>query len=261
MTVALELLLTVVVVTLKVLEVVAAATVTDAGTVRVELVFVKVTLAPPAGAACVRVTVQVLDEFGPRLLGLQDNADTITAAVRFTVALAELLLYVAVTVALEFPLTVAVVALKVALVAAAATVTDAGTVRVELVFVKVTLAPPAGAACVSVTVQALEEFGPRVLGLHDSADTITAAVRFTVALAELLLYVAGNGRARIPTHGGRSCAEGRAGCGRGNRHRCRNGKGRIGIRQSDTGAARRSCLRERHGTGAGRVRTESARIT
>ena len=37
-----------------------------------------------------RVTVQVLDELGPRLPGLHDNADTRTAVVRFTVALAEL---------------------------------------------------------------------------------------------------------------------------------------------------------------------------
>jgi hypothetical protein len=49
--VALELLLMVAVVTVKVLDVVAAATVTEAGTVNVELVFDKVTLEPPVGAA------------------------------------------------------------------------------------------------------------------------------------------------------------------------------------------------------------------
>ena len=38
------------------------------------------------------VTVQVLDEFGPRLLGLHDNVDTRAVVVRFTVVLAELLL-------------------------------------------------------------------------------------------------------------------------------------------------------------------------
>jgi hypothetical protein len=47
----------------------------------------------------------------------------------------------------------AVVALKVADVAPAATVTDAGTESVELVLVNVTVAPPAGAAWVRVTVQ------------------------------------------------------------------------------------------------------------
>jgi hypothetical protein len=48
-------------------------------------------------------------------------------------------------VALELLAMAAVVALKVADVAAAATVTEAGTVRTELVFVRVTLAPPVGA--------------------------------------------------------------------------------------------------------------------
>jgi hypothetical protein len=41
---------------------------------------------------------------------------------------------------------VAVVTVKVPEVAVAATVTDAGTVSVELVFDRVTLAPPVGAA-------------------------------------------------------------------------------------------------------------------
>jgi len=135
----------------------------------------------------VRVTVQVLDELGPRLLGLHDKADTWTAAVRFTVALAALLLYMAVIFALPLLLMVPVVTVKVPEVAAAATVTELGAVKVELVFDKVMLAPPAGAACVRVTVQLLDEFGPRLLGLHDKADTRTVAVRFTVVLAELLL--------------------------------------------------------------------------
>jgi hypothetical protein len=92
-----------------------------------------------------------------------------------------------VIVELELLLIVPVVTVKVAEVAAAATVTDAGTVRVALVFDKVTLAPPVGAALVSVTVQVLDALDPRLLGLHDTAETNTAAVRFTVVLAELLL--------------------------------------------------------------------------
>jgi hypothetical protein len=82
----------VVVVALKVADVAAAATVTEPGTVRLELVFVRVTLAPPVGAGWVRVTVQVLAAFGPRLVGLQASEETRTGAIRFTVALAELLL-------------------------------------------------------------------------------------------------------------------------------------------------------------------------
>ena len=83
-------------------------------------------------------------------------------------------------------LMVPVVALKVADVAAAATVTEAGTVRVELVLVSVTLAPPVGAACVKVTVQVVEEFCPRLVGLQASEETSTGATRLTVVFAELL---------------------------------------------------------------------------
>ena len=84
-------------------------------------------------------------------------------------------------------LMVAVVALKVAVVAAAATVTDAGTVRVALLFERVTLAPPVGAGWVRVTVQVVEEFGPRLVGLQASDDINTGATRLTVAVAEVLL--------------------------------------------------------------------------
>ena len=81
----------------------------------------------------------------------------------------------------------AVVAAKVAEVAAAGTVTEAGAVRVALVLVRVTAAPPVGAACVSVTVQALEELGPRLVGLQTREEISTGAVRLMVALAEVLL--------------------------------------------------------------------------
>jgi hypothetical protein len=102
----------------------------------------------------------------------------------------ELATSVAVMVALwELP-TVAVVAVKVAAVAEAATVTDAGTVRVALVLASVTAAPPAGAAVVSVTVHLLEELGPRLVGLQASEETCTGANRLMVALAELPLYAA-----------------------------------------------------------------------
>jgi len=90
-------------------------------------------------------------------------------------------------VALPSLATVVVVALNVAVVAAAATVTEAGTVKVALVFVRLTLAPPVGAAFVSVTVHVLDAFGPRLVGLHAREDTRTEATRLMVVLAELLL--------------------------------------------------------------------------
>ena len=91
-------------VALKVAVVADAATVTDAGTDSVEFVLDRVMTAPPAGAALVRVTVQVLDEFGPRLVGLHPREDTSTGATRLIVAFAELPLYVAVTVVVPTPL-------------------------------------------------------------------------------------------------------------------------------------------------------------
>ena len=81
----------------------------------------------------------------------------------------------------------AVVALNVADMAAAATVTDAGAVSVALVLVRVTAAPPVGAAWVRVTVQTLDEFGPRLTGLQASEETSTGASRLMLVLAELLL--------------------------------------------------------------------------
>ena len=91
------------------------------------------------------------------------------------------------TVALELLVMAAVVAVNVADVAAAATVTDAGTVRIELVLVRVTLAPPAGAGWVKATVQVVEELGPTLVGEHAREETRTDAARVTVVLAELLL--------------------------------------------------------------------------
>ena len=86
--------------------------------------------------------------------------------------------------------TAAVVALNVAELAAAGTVTEAGTVSVALLLDTVTIVPPVGAALLRVTVQVLEALGPRLLGLQASAVTDTGATRLTLALAELPLYVA-----------------------------------------------------------------------
>ena len=80
--------------------------------------------------------------------------------------------------------TVPAVAVKFATVAPAATVTDAGTVRVALLEESPTEAPPVRAADVSVTVQ--EEVAPEVteLGEHDRPETAGAGgVTVTVAVA------------------------------------------------------------------------------
>jgi hypothetical protein len=66
----------------------------------------------------------------------------------------------------------AVVALKVAVVAPAATVTDAGTERVELLLVRVTVAPPVGADPVRATLQVEVPDPVRTAGTHDSEATV-----------------------------------------------------------------------------------------
>ena len=76
----------------------------------------------------------------------------------------------------------AAVALKVAVLAPAATVVDAGTVSEVLLLASVTLNPPVGAVWVSVTVQVLTALCPRVVGLQARVDTTTGASRLIVAV-------------------------------------------------------------------------------
>ena len=84
----------------------------------------------------------------------------------------------------------AAVALKAAVADPDATVTDAGTVSEVLLLARVTPDPPAGAVCVSVTVQVLTALCPKLVGLHATPDTSTGAVRLIVAVCELLPRVA-----------------------------------------------------------------------
>src|ERR1035438_849968 len=72
----------------------------------------------------------------------------------------------------------AAVALKVAVLAPVATVTDAGTVSETLLLASVTLEPPAGATEFKVAVQLAAALGFRFAGLHvrdDMVGTITIA--------------------------------------------------------------------------------------
>jgi len=84
----------------------------------------------------------------------------------------------------------AAVAVKVAVADPDATVTEAGTVSEVLLLARVTPDPPAGAVCVSVTMQVLTPLCPKLVGLHATADTNTGAVRLMVAVCELLPSVA-----------------------------------------------------------------------
>lgn len=77
----------------------AAATVTDAGTVNPPLLLESETAAPPAGAACDSVTVQLEVALLTRLVGAQTNELTMVGATSDTFACRTVLLYDAVTVA------------------------------------------------------------------------------------------------------------------------------------------------------------------
>ena len=74
--------------------------------------------------------------------------------------------------------------LKVAVVAFAATPTDAGTVSAgDALLVKVTTAPPTGAALDRVTVHVAVPFEERAAAVQESALMVTGACKVTVAVA------------------------------------------------------------------------------
>ena len=74
--------------------------------------------------------------------------------------------------------------LNVAVVAFAATLTDAGAVRAgDALLVKVTTAPPTGAALDRVAVQVALPFEERVAAVQESALMVTGACKVTVAVA------------------------------------------------------------------------------
>jgi hypothetical protein len=155
-----------------------AAILTELGVVSAALVSEILTTEPPVGAAWVRVTVHVLEVLGANVAGLHASADSDndTAGTRLRLVLLELLLYVAVMVALWLLLIVPAVTLNVEELDPAATTTELGTVRTELVSVSITVAPPDGAAPLKVTAQldVAPEF--RLAVEHCNPDTVGRAV-------------------------------------------------------------------------------------
>jgi hypothetical protein len=144
--------LTVAVVAPKVALLWVAATVTLAGTVNAPLLLLKETTVELV-AALFKVTVQVLDPLLPSELGEQDTDESCAGALPVRVKVCEAPLSEAVSKAVWFELMLATVAVKVALVSPAPTLTLAGTVMLALLLDKVTVEPPAGAAAVRLTVQ------------------------------------------------------------------------------------------------------------
>jgi hypothetical protein len=143
-----------------------AGTSTEAGTVNAEVkLLARETVVPPVGAVAEMVTLQVVFAEAARLVLPHCRAETVIAGPAVIEIVAEALEppIEAVTFALWLELTAAAVAVKVAVVAAAGTSTEAGTVKAETrLLPRVTVVPPVGAALETVTVQVVVAEAARV---------------------------------------------------------------------------------------------------
>jgi hypothetical protein len=148
-----------------------AATVTDPGTVSPAVLLDSVTVPPPV---FVSVTVQLLVPPLLSVAGVHDTALTVTAVARAIDAVRVLPFNDAVSVAVWSEAIVPAVAVNVAVVDPAATVTDPGTVSAAVLLDSVTVPPP---VFVSVTVQLLVPPLLSVAGVHDSELTVTAVAK------------------------------------------------------------------------------------
>jgi hypothetical protein len=165
-----------------------AGTVTLAGIVSAVELSERETLIPPEGAVPLRATVQLLVAPGARLAGLHCREEMVMAAgaVRAIEACAELPLSPAVMVAVWLVVAVPALAVNVAVVDPALTLTDAEeSVSRVLLLETETVAPPEGAAPLRVTVQLLVAPDARLAGLHCREDTRVGASRFSCAVWEI----------------------------------------------------------------------------
>ena len=167
-----------------------AATVTEAGTVSAVLLSEMVTSNPPAGAALFNPRVQMVEAPGATVAGEQLSVEATAGAMRLREALAVVLFRVAVSTAALSVVTVDTVAVKPAVDAPAATVTDAGIVTKALLSVKATTEPPAGAAPVSATVHVADPPEFRVAGVQVRELRLTVVVSRIDADLELPFNVA-----------------------------------------------------------------------
>jgi hypothetical protein len=174
---AMELVATVPAVALKLAEVAPDGTVTAAGTTRAGLLLDSATLAPAGGAALVRVTVQALVAPEVNVVGLQVTEASAAGADKLNETAWEALPRVAVRTAVASELIVPAVALKLALLDPAKTLTVDGTVRFGLLLESPITVPPVGAAPLKLTVQAdvpavASKVGLQLKELRLGADTV-----------------------------------------------------------------------------------------
>ena len=169
-----------------------ADTVTDDGAVNAgEALFVNVTTAPPESAPSDRVTVHVAFAFEESVVAVQFSPVTVGGGSSDMVAVAAGPFRAPVKVAVWFAVTVPVEMVKVAVVAPAATATDAGTFRTAgALFVRVTTAPSGNAGFDSVTVHPALAFEERVVNVHASPETAGGVSSDMVAVAVDPLSVA-----------------------------------------------------------------------
>jgi hypothetical protein len=162
-----------------------AATVTETGTPMPEVMVVKFTVIPPAGAGPVRFTLLNVVETPPTIAA--GESATESKATGFTVRFAVLVapLYDAEIGTTVWAATYDVVIVKTGdAVAPAATVTVGGTPTPKSVLVKFTRMPPAGAGAFRVILLAIDE-APPTTDVGDSA-TASRPTGFTVRFAVLV---------------------------------------------------------------------------
>jgi hypothetical protein len=141
-----------------------AATETEAGSLRFALLSLSVTVSPEVGAL-VSPSVQVEDPLGARVAGLHARVETLGVVTRLMVADAEPPFAEAVICAELSAVNAVAVAVKLADEAPAATGTEAGSLRLELLSLRATVSAP-GVTPVSVTVQDEVPLGPMLAGLQ-----------------------------------------------------------------------------------------------
>jgi hypothetical protein len=182
-------------VAMKLAAVAPAATVTVAGTVTAESLLVRLTIKPPLPAAALRVTVQ-LSVPAPVIDPFVQLSELSVGKVVFscTPKVSTTPLALAVKVTAWGVLTAEAVAVNLADVAPGATVTEAGTVKAELLLVRFTLKPAPVAAAFTVTVQ-LSVPTPvidpllQLIPLNTGTPLPLRVIKVEVPLVELLVTV------------------------------------------------------------------------
>jgi len=161
------------------------ATSTDAGTLRLEgAALTRATADPPLGAADESVTWHVVEPDAARVEDVQASEESVNAGFSVKVTVFDALFSVAVTTAV-FETAATDAAVKVAEVAPAGTMTDAGTVREAGWLLVTTMAvPPAGAALEIVTLQTVVAGTASVALVHTKDEIVNAGfgatLKFTV---------------------------------------------------------------------------------